>query len=187
MWASKALHWLRLSALFPALLVLLSGCTTPSIERNKLHLEGMQKNRFGRNIDGILIGQWEGSLTRRNPVSATSKYSPPDPSDLSFRLVIDDQSVRIYIKESDDWIEAMPGKFRAIATVTNATIIGTHTSATPGWIENWAMLVTAEDNDTLIAEWSRVVNNLDPGPRGLPAFSMAAVGKLRRTSFQADK
>jgi hypothetical protein len=103
---------------------------------------------------------------------------------LRIRLAIQRETVKVYLKDSGHWSEAMPGKFTLRRVVTNASIVGMDSSEPPtsGWIESWAILVTAIDDDTLHTEWTRVVNNLDPGPDGLPTFSMAATGVLRRVS-----
>jgi hypothetical protein len=142
------------------------------------------KPRFTRALDTILNGEWEGSLAMRLPLSATSKRAPPDASDLVLRLVLNGKDAKVYIKDSDKWIEAMPGQFMLAGALTNGTIIGV-TGKGPGpgsWIENWAILVTAADDDAMLTEWTRVVNNLEPGESVVPAFSMAAAGTLRRVS-----
>jgi len=141
--------------------------------------EATLRQRFRRPIETLFNGQWQGSLAMRQPLSATSRRAPPDPSDLVLKLVVEGTDVRVYLKEADKWIEAMPGQFVLLSAQTNATIVGI--AAEGSWIENWAILLTAENDDSAIAEWTRVVNNLEPGPNLLPAFGMAARGTLRRS------
>ena len=120
----------------------------------------------------------------RLPLAATSKTAPPDSSDLHLRVVVQDQSAKVYLEQSGNWIEAMPGKFALAQVLTNAAIVGVNAEGPgPGsWIENWAVLVTAIDDNSLQTEWTRVVNNIEPSSKALPTFSMAATGVLRRTS-----
>jgi len=138
--------------------------------------------RFTRPVESVLDGTWEGRLARRPPFSPSERNAKPDISDLPIRLVIQDETVQVFLEDSGDWIEAMPGKFILKRDVTNASLTGANSNleGSGGWIENWAFLVTAIDDDSLQAEWSRVVNNLEPGTEGLPTFSMAATGVLRR-------
>ena len=138
--------------------------------------------RFSRPLESVLDGSWKGSLAMRPPFSSTARNAPPDPADLQIRLVIEDEAAKVFLEDSGQWIEAMPGKLALNRIVTSASVVGANSdvSESSGWIENWSILVTAIDDDSLQAEWTRVVNNLEPGTESLPTFSMAATGVLKR-------
>jgi len=140
--------------------------------------------RFKGSLDSVLDGTWEGFLARRQPLGPSAKGAPPDATDVRIRLAIDHGAVKVYLKDAGHWIEAMPGKFTLARIAVSASIIGMNSSEpeSGGWIESWAILVTAIDDDTLQAEWTRVVNNIEPGSEGFPTFSMAATGVMRRVS-----
>jgi hypothetical protein len=160
--------------------VLITGCTT-------LHpsTEPVPAVRFTRPIATLIDGQWQGDLKMRLPLTPTDKLNPADPSDLSLRLLIDGSMTKILIRDGAEWIEVMPGKLDIVRAYTNAVIVGSNSQGTDteGWIESWALVLTLRDDDSMLVEWTRAVNNLDPGPNALPTFSMGAVGILRRTHF----
>jgi hypothetical protein len=138
--------------------------------------------RFTRPLATVLDGTWEGALAMRKPLTRTTRTAPPDRADLDIRLVIEAGSARVYLRQSGEWIEAMPGGFSLARSFTNAALSGINPPdpEPQGWIENWSILVTAIDDDSLRAEWSRVVNNLDSTAESLPTFGMAASGILKR-------
>ena len=167
--------------------ILLSGCDTRGGAPQSTQFSPTPKPadpRFKGSLDSVLEGTWEGFLERRLPLTPSAKNGPPDSTDVRIRLAIEHDTVKVYLKDSGHWIEAMPGKFTFTRVVTSASIIGMNSSepVTSGWIESWAILVTAIDDDTLQAEWARVVNNLEPGSGGLATFSMAATGIMKRVS-----
>ena len=178
-------NWLACMASMGSLL--LSGCDTKVGAPQTTQFTPPPKPanpRFKGSLESVLEGTWEGFLARRLPLTPSGKDAPPDSSDLRIRLAIQHETVKVYLKDSGHWIEVMPGKFTFTRIVTSASMIGMNSSEPPtsGWIESWAFLVTAIDDDTLHTEWTRVVNNFEPGSAGLPTFSMAATGVLRRVS-----
>lgn len=180
-------RWKMLAYVFVMGPILLSGCDIKGGAQQATQFTPTPKPadpRFKGSLDSVLEGTWEAFLEKRLPLAPSAKDGRPDPADLRVRLAIEHETVKVYLKDSGHWIEAMPGKFTFTRTVTSASIIGVNSSepATSGWIENWAILLTAIDEDTLQAEWTRVVTNLAPGTDGLPTFSMAATGVFKRVS-----
>lgn len=142
------------------------------------------KPRFRQPLNSVLQGTWEGSLARRPPFDSSARNGPLVNSALELRILIEGPGVRVFLEDSGKWIEAMPGRFTLTRVLSSASIVAFNTKGdeTGGWIENWSIAVTAINDDSLRAEWTRVVSNIDPTPDALPTFSMAATGVLRRVS-----
>ncbi len=176
-------------SLFRSLLagaVFLSGAARSAEElggQGATAVEQAEARHFKDFSESMLDGQWEGTLAMRLPLSPTHRQHPADPSDLALRVELQGQKARVYIRNQDNWQEAMPGQFVALRIFSNATVVGVQgDKAEGGWIESWSINLSSLDDTTLLAEWTRAVTNIEPLPNHLPAFSMAASGTLRRVN-----
>ena len=154
------------------------GCA--AIPKNDIE---SQKLRFARPIDKVLDGQWEGTLKKREPLTSPDPTKPPVSDDVNLRVMVDGWTAKVFLLESGKWIEVMPDSFKIMRYSTNATAIAINASGDEqgGWVESWAILMTVKNDDEILTEWTRVVNNLGPAePTVAQTFSMGAVGRMHR-------
>lgn len=160
------------------LLCAIGGCTTaPTSNIDSL------KPRFTRQVDSILNGQWEGSLKKREPLTSPDLTKSPDADDLKLRVMLDGWNAKVFLFDDGEWREVMPNSFKVTRYSTNAIAIAIDSSGSEkgGWVESWAILMTVKNDDEILAEWTRVVNNLSiAAPNVAQTFSMGAVGTLHR-------
>ncbi|MFC0682926.1 hypothetical protein ACFFGH_34290 [Lysobacter korlensis] len=158
--------------------VLLSGCAGGA--------KGLvYENRYRQPLDGVLDGVWAGPLVIRKPYAPTDPVSRAvDKEPLALTVQIAGENVSVFLLQEGEWVEAMPGGWALSRRGPNAVAHATAASEEypEGWIESWALVVSASTDDTVTAEWTRVVNNVRSSPdESLPTFSMAATGVLRRS------
>ncbi|HEY0300964.1 MAG TPA: hypothetical protein VGC36_06515 [Rhizomicrobium sp.] len=111
---------------------------------------------------GPLDGRWQGVVTFDKEAFLAETSTPA--AGTTFRIEIDDSIVRVFVLKNGGLVETKPGLFHIAAAATNAVIYANE--ATPeanGWVESRVFVVTPKDDDTLIVQYVRVVNN-----RGLP-------------------
>ncbi|MBH5391984.1 hypothetical protein [Bradyrhizobium diversitatis] len=80
--------------------------------------------------------------------------------------------------------EVKPGSFQYQAYMTNAVIFASSAGEDRNgrWVETWNFTLTEKNSETMIACFSRVVNNLDLGEaKDAGKFGLLAVGELHRT------
>jgi hypothetical protein len=131
---------------------------------------------------GSLDGRWEGKLdvvdTKGSQSFARTKAALGE-SPIS--IAIHGQRASVYFGET----EVMPTSFETHIYMTNAVVFATDTGYQNGhqWVETWNFALTQKDSDTLIACFSRLVNNLDIAEgENNSKFYVLAVGEFRRTS-----
>ncbi|MBH5390901.1 hypothetical protein [Bradyrhizobium diversitatis] len=131
-----------------------------------------------------LEGTWEGKLevaysgSSKDPASderikAAYAKSP-------FRIRINQQRASVYFGGE----EVKPGLFQYQAYMTNAVIFASSAGEDRDgrWVETWNFTLTEKISDTMIACFSRVVNNLDLGEtKDAGKFGLLAVGEFHRT------
>lgn len=129
--------------------------------------------RPNTGYDARLNGVWQGKIAIDNAREEA----------LECRLNIADDKASVWIAMQGQWREAKSGTFHLNAHKSNAVIFsndsGTDTDG--AWVESWVFVVTLSDNDELLVEWSRVVNNLDM-PKSVKGskFTVHGSGTVRR-------
>jgi len=139
----------------------------------------------GREV-GSLEGTWEGKLevidgsSNRNKQSDSFERTKAAYAKSPFRIRFRDQSASVYFGET----EVKPGSFHTQIYMTNAVVFATDTGEDNDgqWVETWDFAVTKKNPETLIACFSRVVNNLDLPDGNNSKFFVVLVGELHRTS-----
>ena len=124
------------------------------------------------NLDGL----WQGTFRLRDPRPADQ---PRD--DFQLTLMISGKKVRVFQKTKQ--LLEISKKLKVLQTGPNGVISFTVTDPIPptDWVETWSIVFTAADNDTLVTEWTRVVNNLTLAPPNPESeWSDAAYGTLKR-------
>lgn len=167
-------------SIFPAtfgaiLAAAVSGRAAPS------HPPPLAYTQLTHSADTVLDGQWLGRLEKRAPYASID----PDADPLDLRIDLHDTVAKIYSKENGQWQEVMPGRFKLTRHYASATMIGMAQShpESPSWVETWTLLVAIKDDNTVLAEWARiVVNARGEGKQQVSPFSMGAVGTLTRVT-----
>ena len=129
---------------------------------------------------GGLDGSWEGELTF---LRGATLWSPLKTTGLRDRITVQGTSVRVYAIYSDRAEEVKPGSFHMEALMTNAVISATDSGKDNEgtWVETWVFSLTEKDKDTLLVNFSRIVNNIDlPLGNDHSKFALAATGELKR-------
>jgi hypothetical protein len=131
---------------------------------------------------GTLDGTWEGNLVAG---SVPSSLGPGRP--YTVRIVIDRGNARVFAHDvsGGPFQEIKPGVFRVARLGPNGVVVameqGQDNEGT--WVETWTFVVTLKTRDTLIANFYRVVNNVDlPLSVDHSKFSEAQAGELTRTN-----
>jgi hypothetical protein len=170
-------QWPLRLAVASSALIAVAGCATSSQPP-----VAPPAQRFTHPVESLLDGIWEGRLKLRQPLTATQKDKPPDASDLVLRVSLQGTVARVYLLDGGQWTEAMPGGFQVMRRGSNAIVsaISGNDADGKGWIESWSILLTVENDNAAVAEWTRAVNNLMPSSNALPTFSMGAVGEVHR-------
>ena len=102
-------------------------------------------------------GLWQGVIKFDKEAFLADTSTPP--AGKTFRLEIHDVVVRVFAEEGGTMTEAKPGKFHIAQVDANAVIFATDSD--PGaWVESWVFVITKKDDNALIAEYSRLVNNV---------------------------
>jgi TonB family protein len=132
-----------------------------------------------------LDGTWEGDLMFLQGATLSQK----EPVTVRYRLTVQGPIVHVYVVRPQDVKEIKPGKFHIDLFMTNAIIYATESGKDHEgtWVETWVFTLTQFDRDTLLTNFSRVVNNLDlPLTSDHSKFAKEAAGKLSRTAFGQD-
>ena len=142
---------------------------------DKSHLQDTQQ-QFG-SFDG----SWEGDLIFLQGATLSQK----DQTTVRYRISIQDMKIRAFVVLPEDVKEIKPSKFRVDFLMTNAVVYamesGHDNEGT--WVETWVFTLTQIDKDTVLTNFSRMVNNLDlPLTSDHSKFAKEAAGKLRRLS-----
>jgi hypothetical protein len=141
---------------------------------------------FTREI-GSFNGDWEGKLK----VVATSvptdsvihnDHVAPYNAHL-FKIIIRNKDVRVFA-DNDEIKQGHFGiyqhKANAVVCATNSGI-GHYNKKDGAWVETWCFLLTQKDQNTLIGNFSRLVNHTDlPADDEYATFSINATGEFRR-------
>ena len=126
---------------------------------------------------GPLNGTWEGDL------KSVDLKGDGKTSTFWRRIVIGDGRARVFYKNEERIIEVKPGKFLVERHMTNAVVaaIDSGSDNEGTWVETWIFAVTQKDRNTLIANFTRQVNNVKlPLSVSHSKFSSAATGELTR-------
>jgi hypothetical protein len=130
---------------------------------------------------GTLDGTWEGTLA-----VVPVPNSPGPEHTYTIRIVIGGMKASVFTQSVSDgpFREVKPGVFRVARLGPNGVVLameqGQDNEGT--WVETWAYVVTLKSRDTLIANFYRVVNNVDlPLSVDHSKFSEAQAGELSRT------
>jgi hypothetical protein len=129
---------------------------------------------------GTLDGTWEGSLgTLSGP--SLSKLAKP----WTFRIIIAGSQAKVfYVDKAGQFQEVKPGAFSVVRVLTNAIVLAIDSAQDSDgtWVETWDFAVTLKDQNTLIANFYRVVNNINvPLTAEHSKFTVAVAGELVRT------
>jgi hypothetical protein len=134
---------------------------------------------------GSLDGTWEGKLEVVD--SGAPKDSDSDQrikaayAKSPFKITIHGQRASVYFGET----EVKPGLFRAEVYMTNAVVFASSDGSDQDgrWVETWNFSLTRKNPETLIAYFSRVVNNLDLAEaKDGSKFGLLAAGSFHLTS-----
>ena len=126
-----------------------------------------------------LNGAWEGTLG----VLYEPGKEPKSPETFTLRLEINDQSVRVFLKQDGKWINAKPGAFRIQRYRANAVLaaIDSGNAEDGTWTETRNIAVAPKSDDTLLAIYARLVTNEDlPVTAEHKTFGVAGKGELNR-------
>jgi hypothetical protein len=165
-----------LAHLIPVLLhsvLLLPQNAPPPLQFQQTQLNDIKSNNEKLSADfGGLDGSWEGELTFLQEATLHQTKAKTG----RYRITIQGTSVRVYFILSDDVREIKSGKFHMEDLMTNAVIFATDSGKDNEgtWVETWVFSLTEKDKDTLLGNFSRMVNNID-----LPLTSAIARLRLR--------
>ena len=133
-------------------------------------------------------GTWQGDI-RFDKEGLLSQWGTSAIGE-TIKIDIHDAAVRVYLKSPNDetgvFEEFMPGAFHIAPVMSNAVIFGTHYSRPKEaggiyWIETWTLIVAFKDNDTLLVNYARVVNNVGmPLDQEGSKFAIRGVGEFKR-------
>ena len=130
---------------------------------------------------GVHDDTWEGTLA-----VAPVPNSPGPTHTFTIRIVIAGVKASVFTQSVSDgpFREVTPGVFRVARLGPNGVILameqGQDNEGT--WVETWAYAVTLKSPDTLIANFYRVVNNVDLALSvDHSKFSEAQAGEFLRT------
>jgi hypothetical protein len=99
------------------------------------------------------------------------------------RIEIHGVVVRVFAQDGSNFQEVMPGGFHIAPVQANAVIFATDFAQQGGWVETWAFAVTLKDDHTLIAEYSRIVNNVGvPADQPESKFAARGTGEFKRAA-----
>jgi TonB family protein len=130
---------------------------------------------------GSFDGSWEGDLTFLQGGTLSQKEQTTN----RYRISIQGTKVRVFDLRPEGAREIKPGKFHIDLLMTNAIIYATESGRDHEgtWVETWVFTLTQFDRDTLLTNFSRMVNNLDlPLTSDHSKFAKEAAGKLSRIS-----
>jgi hypothetical protein len=139
----------------------------------------------GRDV-GSFEGTWEGRLEVVD--GGSSKDSEADKRTKAaygkslFKIAIHGQRASVYFGET----EVKPTLFQAHVYQTNAVVFASSAGSDQDgeWVETWDFALTEKNFETLIACFSRVVNNVEVAEeKDGSKFFVLAVGELHRTSL----
>lgn len=129
---------------------------------------------------GTLDGTWEGNLA---VVTVPTSLGPGRP--YTVRIVIAGGNARVFAHDTigGPFQEVKPGVFKVARVGPNGVIVaiekGHDDEGT--WVETWTFAVTLKQRNTLIANFYRIVNNVDlPLTVDHSKFSEAQAGELVR-------
>ncbi len=95
------------------------------------------------------------------------------------RIDVGGPVVHVFMEQDHAFSEFMSGQFHIAQVMANAVIFGTH--ASDPWTESWVFVVTHKDDDTLLVNFTRVVNNeRTPLTDEYSKFSTRGFGEFRR-------
>jgi hypothetical protein len=126
-------------------------------------------------------GNWHGFFSFAQAPLSWAKAKPG--AGLNFRLVVDGANVRVFIVQKDRTVEFKPGAFHISAYMTNAVVFATDSGSDEEgtWVETVAFTLTQKNATTLLADYSRVVNNLNlPSTSDHSKFAVVGIGELKR-------
>jgi TonB family protein len=130
---------------------------------------------------GSFDGSWEGDLTFLQGATLSQKES----TTARYRITIQDTDVHVYSLRSDGLKEIKPGKFHIEHVMTNAVLYAMDSGRDEEgtWVETWVFALTQKDADNLLANFSRLVNNVDlPLTNDHSKFAKEVTGELRRVA-----
>ena len=130
---------------------------------------------------GSIEGTWEGELSYLNGPG----LSVPQDQTAHYRITIRGKRAKAFIWKQGLIAEMKPGEFRLERFQTNVLVFAMDSGQDYDgtWIETLLFAMTQKDRNTLIANFSRVVNNKDlPLSVAYSKFSMIATGELKRAS-----
>jgi hypothetical protein len=130
-----------------------------------------------------LNGTWEGELSpvdyRNTGIADLSKLAPA-----RLQMIIKGSRARVQIKSNDGKLEEVkPGEFRVARRISNAAVIAIDSGEDDDgtWVETWLFAITAKDNDTLLVQLVRQVNNINlPVTVDYSKFACTWAGELKR-------
>lgn len=135
-----------------AFFLMLAGPAIASVDKTVQPGEGNTPQ-----LDPSFDGVWQGVINF-DKEAFLANTSTPD-SGTTFRIEIRDVLVRVFVQDNGVFNESKAGRFHIAPVSANAVIFATDED--PGnWVETWAFVVTKKDANTLIVEYSRLVNNV---------------------------
>lgn len=129
-----------------------------------------------------LEGTWEGKLPTR-------KASGAEAGELMLRVVIGGPAPRVFVAHGPAWGEAKEGAWEQRCLGPSA-VLHAIDSARDGdgeWVESWVVALTRNDEEELLAHWSRMVHNVQmPLENPSARFANGATGGLKRRRGAPD-
>jgi hypothetical protein len=131
-------------------------------------------------------GVWQGVIHFDKEAFLSKEGTPADGT--TFRIEIHGPVVRVFYIEPTgpgELQEFMPGAFHIAPVISNAVIFGTHFAPPSSlyWVETWVFTTTLKDQNTLLVQYSRVVNNVGmPPDQDGSKFATRGYGEFKRVS-----
>ena len=125
-------------------------------------------------------GTWQGTIYFDKEGFLADTSTPV--TGVRFRIEIHDVVVRVFIEEDGAFKESKPGRYHIAPLSANAVIFATDEDE-GNWVESWSFVVTVKGKDLMIAEYTRLVNNVSVphGEKG-SEFATRGAGEFSRVT-----
>lgn len=139
----------------PGFIALAIACAT--LPFSALATQETQASQPEYQVPAPFDGVWEGTLLFDKDAFLTEAATPSAGEPV--RIEISGPVVKLFMKIGGAMVEMKPGLFHIAEVNTNAVIFATE-SAPGAWVETMVFAMTQRDHDTIMFEYSRLVNNV---------------------------
>ena len=131
---------------------------------------------------GPLDGTWEGTLSWASG-PGLAPYEGDRRQKWSWRIRISGRDAQVFFVSGGNAEESKPGEYQVVRLRTNAVVVSVDSGKDDDgtWVETSSFTLTQKDRNTVIAVWTRQVNNNNvPLSNEHSKFTVVAVGELKR-------